>query len=252
MTQLASLALCVFGALPCAHEEKHAVSNSDLKSEFESRYAAWRQKIKEDFRFVSDGDLYTRCREFDRIVDLGAPVVPLLVEKITTSAAEKELVDIVLYRAVERITKKRFGSTTELLDWWKSRHVVANEFETAYTRWKNAKAKAPAALLLRSDEQVYDDAAKVIKTRVSRTELGRAYTAMRELGIDVLPLIIGKLKDRDFDLLPLFGELTDGNALTEIGTLQERAEFTVSWWEANKKDWLLPPVSAAKLKDDKR
>ena len=96
---------------------------------------------------------------------------------------------------------------------------------------------------------VYDDVSKQVETKVTRTDLGQAYQGINDLGIDALPLIVDRIKHADYDLLPLFGELTGGEGVTHVGSLEERISFTLEWWETNKKDWLLPPGSAAKLKD---
>ncbi len=126
-------------------------------------------------------------------------------------------------------------------------------FETHFARWKELRSKG--ASVLRTDQIVvsFEDN-QLVPRKTTKTEpLGEAYDGMRDLGIDVLPLIAIRLKAGHDDMLLLFSELTDGKG--DPGRFFDtapRIRMALQWWEANKQDWLLPPVSAAKLKEDKR
>jgi hypothetical protein len=222
--------------------------NAVLRAEFERRYTAWRGTEK--FTALSDVTKLAEIESFHEIVLLGPSAIPFMIERIEESRRMSDPFGHILHIAVRRITKASFPPAADVVSWWKSRGDLPARFEKHYTNWKQARAKGP--LVLQTEQHVYNDSTKRIERKLTETELGQAYKALRDLGIDALPLIVEKVKAGDLDLLPLFDELTDGIGHTYVGTLQERAKFTLNWWEANKKDWLVPPVSAAKLKDDKR
>ena len=140
----------------------------------------------------------------------------------------------------------------EVVDWWKSRPETPARFEKEFKRWKEVNRERP--MVLEVQQKIYDNQRKLILTETTKTELGRAYDRLREFGIDALPVIVEKIKAGEYDLLPLFGELTDGIGANYGGTLPERAEYVLSGLKGNGENWwyLLPPVSAAKLKEDKR
>jgi hypothetical protein len=93
---------------------------------------------------------------------------------------------------------------------------------------------------------------RLIEKQARRTELGHAYDGLRDLGIDALPFAFERIKSGDSDLLPLVRDLTDGAADSGVGALEDRALNSLNWWASHAKKWTLPPVSAAKLKEEKR
>ena len=61
------------------------------------------------------------------------------------------------------------------------------------------------------------------------------------MGIDVLPLLIEKLDQNDYDALPFVDKLTDGVGTFSRRNAADRASGTLFWWKSHKDDWLLPP-----------
>ncbi len=231
------------------------------RAEFQHRISAWKEEqVRRRFVLYDSFERYTQCESYERIVALGIRAVPLFVEEAEKSLETKDLNQIRLQRALERITKRKFrppgahpaGSylcPEVVVAWWKARPQAPVEFEKHYARWKQARANG--ILSLETTEKVYDDSRKIFITKVTKTELGKAYDAMREFGIEAIPFVIEKLKAKDYDLLPLISELTLDEGHTQSGTMEQRVEFTLDWWESEKDKWLLPPVSAARLRDAK-
>ena len=148
-------------------------------------------------------------------------------------------------KALARLTKvDSLRKREQWITWYTVTRLGApKQFQQAYDRWKNLKAQLGEEYpVIKTVETVYVDASKSLSTRVTTTEFGRAYNALKDVGIDTLPLIVEKLKEGDYDLLPIFEELTDGEgARPGGGWPKDRAEFAVQWWEEHKQDWLVPP-----------
>jgi hypothetical protein len=198
--------------LPVAHAETR-----DAPQELERLYAAWK-----DATHVTPWDSQAAARSeevFDRIVALGIPAVPAIIERM-------ERGDTDLARALERITKKceepppggsivggSPDATRFYLYWWhEGRSETARRFNSWYNEGQQLKEQG----------------------RIS--EARKRYTHIVGLGLDALPLIVEKVKAGDADLLPMFNTLTD-NALGKQPTIAS----AVAWWEANKDKCTLPP-----------
>lgn len=69
------------------------------------------------------------------------------------------------------------------------------------------------------------------------------YKRIKSLGIEIIPLIMEKLKKKEYDLIPLLDYLTD-NAIsdkefeTDLDSKQ-KADIWIEWFENNKKDWTI-------------
>jgi len=249
-------------------------ASPELRAVFEHRYSAWTKYIA-PYDGTSSTVLLDAWAEsglqspgFQHIVELGPEAVPFMVHAIEDNGLLHPA--SLLSFAVAKITRKSFGLTPEemrghfqsgdeiatlkrirqqVLDWWTSRPQTSALFESAYGRWKVAKKKGIRVLEI--TERTYDAERNLIMPKATHTDLGLAYQALRELGIEALPLIAEKVKGGEHDLLPLFAELSDSRGITERGSLPERANSTLQWWEKHKHNWLLPSASAAKLKDPK-
>ncbi|MBM3301869.1 MAG: hypothetical protein FJY85_18195 [Deltaproteobacteria bacterium] len=215
---------------------------------FEHRYQAWKTWIREH----PLSSVVTGCAEFQAIVALGPTALPFILEKLEL---EQNPQDSALRSAVWCITWKRFPKhewpegtfgdpKTEAkmyLRWYANwQEDTRQRFDKAYERWKQLKRDSAKQAVLRANEVVYDDEAKTVSEATRTTRLGEVYQEMRDLGIAILPLIVDKLKARDYDLLPLLGQLTGAQGLSATGTVEERVAFTLAWWENSKHKWLIP------------
>jgi hypothetical protein len=230
-----------------------------LRTQFDSSYAGLEAKLKDArnpqpysssrYDGPPKAELWNYYPDYRTLWGLGPAAVPFMVEKIAAGSNPPWISGVVLADLVKEMTKVRLAPNADLIAWWKSRGEVSAKFDKAYAQWKQAKAKEPSFLQI--EETVFDDDKKIIEIKMKKTVLGQAYDAMRDLGIDGLPLAMERIKKGDHDLLPLVRELTDGAGDTVSGTLEERVAATLDWWTSQERKWTLPPVSAAKLKDPK-
>jgi len=203
---------------------------------------------------------------FLAIVELGPPAVPYMIEQVREHGRTYG-------GALGRITKWRYHVDREepvtgdyvwhvrefpeirkdtgppdyrvvVIHWWDhGRRQTPAKFEEAYREWMALlrKGEVRNRPLWREEVVYYPES---VARRKVNTPLGDAYEAMRDLGIDVLPLIVEKLRAGEFSLLPLLAELTDGwafNGAVAGVPLDAEAQFAIGWWERNKDKWLLPP-----------
>ena len=231
--------------------------NADTARNFARLYAAWREYRESGaVRILSHAAPMFESRQFKDIVALGPRVVPLLVEKLESDPncwplgkAIEEVARLKLRRRYDKIARRTvFADFPEMPErvnpyayWWRTgRRMRRTKFDGAYEKWKAARLSGVTTL--RTEVAALQPESFTIENVVHKTSLGEAYEEMRSMGIDILPLLIQKFNDGDHDLLPLFGELTDGRGITHIGSLKDRVRFTLEWWEKNKEDWLLPPA----------
>jgi hypothetical protein len=185
-------------------------------------------------------EVFRKCDEYGRLMALGPRAVPFFVEEIASMEknlngaarddARRTVPVFPLREAVERIVRKEFKEGEEVVAWWQSRGDVPARFRQASTQWQ--RLKEDGRMQLEVAETVFDDRSKTLQVRRTRTERGKAYFAIRELGIDALPLIVETLKAGDHELLPIFAEL-GGNRYPadRAGTLAEQARTALKWWE---------------------
>jgi len=220
-----------------------AQADVDTRTLFEQRFSSW-----DNWCTVQGNHLLTIGPEFKGLVDLGPPATGLLVEKMKKADAHQAGA---LAEALLRITKKRYPPTilkpddaakrvALLSQWWQEgRKGTKAAFTTAVAHWKTAKAKSK---LLEVDAMTisYDDVNKTIvrKPTQEMTDLQRAYDELDNMGIEILPCLIEQFQAGEYDLLPLFSELSRVGATGK--TVEERAQSLRKWWEAHKEMWVLP------------
>jgi hypothetical protein len=231
--------------------------DGDLREQFDARYQAWRKKIDRACKgFPHELEIYREWSEFERLVDLGPNAVPFFIEKIDESAkfAKDDTPPrdpaFLLDGVVGRIVHKKFKDTKEVLSWWQTRGEAPVRFRQAYEQWKQAKRDGQS--LLQVEETVFDERTKRPQARQTRTELGKAYFAILDLGIDALPFIVDTIKAGDYDLLPIYGVVGGWRFPPErAGSLAEQAKEALEFWEKHRDDRVLPPAPAAQQKEQK-
>ncbi len=217
----------------------------DVTVAFPQEYQAWRDWVAQNptKKNVTDN------KEFKAFYGLGAQAVPLMIAKMQQSPDEA----FPLADAVAHITQKVFtadqypdGNVNNLSEgaklyvaWWATgRKDIAATFEKFYTDWKAAKKDGENIISM--DEVVYDSVTMTVKPiKNSQTPFGDAYYGMKNLGIDILPLIITKVQANDYNLLPLFSELTGGKAHYDP-KIEKRVKNVLGWWEKNQDKLTLP------------
>ena len=77
-----------------------------------------------------------------------------------------------------------------------------------------------------------------LKDQGKKEEAEQKFQRIKDLGIDVLPLLIDKIQQGDTSLIPAVAYLTD-KKVPESASPSE----CVSWWAANKAKFTLPPAT---------
>jgi len=226
----------------CAEPENADSSLADIDSTFERLYDDWVASLTRVMGFSSIVDrqkCFDDNVEFQRIIALGTPAVPMIVKKLEENNW--------LGYALHRITKyawheKRLGGKPEEFVWtveefpavrsphrppdstllWKrwwleERRQTPERFAGLYEQWQALKREGKVGEAVEKQQRIKD------------------------LGIDALPLVVEKVKQGDAGLIAVMSYLTDGK-LPESA----KPEECVSWWAANKDKWTLPPPETAR------
>jgi len=171
---------------------------------------------------------------YQKIVGLGVEAVPLILTRMRTHPfIATALLDITKWRYhIKRtgdVPKEFVWTVEEFPDevgttgppdgirlcerWWTEfRKQVPERFSTLYGEWQGLKKEGKSK------------------------EADEKFQRIKDLGIDVLPLLVEKVQKGDTDLIPAIAYLTD-KKMPESATAAE----CISWWEANKEKWTLPP-----------
>lgn len=244
----ARIALCLFGGLAglaaCAQNAPEPIT-----AQFTQRFAAWQNWVagQPGRALLTIGDAYRD------LVDLGPSAAPFFAEKMLAAGNPNEAA--AMAEALARVTDKRFGREEwpagKYLDpvirvrlyvqWWKQgRQQTAADFDRLYARWTALKAQGDLVFTREVYIVTYDDEQKALvsKRTQQQTELANVYDDLTDIGVDILPLIIEKFNTNDYDLLPIFRELT--HIVPRGQNLDEQIAYCVKWWEANKEEWMIP------------
>ena len=242
-----TLLLCYTGI--SAAFAQTAEDKLDIKAEFGQRFAAW----SEWSATQSARSMLTIGSEYHNLIELGPKATPFFAEKMLHSANAREA--SAMADALARVTNRRFSheqwpagkyldsaTKVELYSrWWtEGRKENKASFDRLSARWKELKAKGVLLFTRDVDTAIYDDEQKMIRTNRTKekTELAQVYEEIGNLGIDCLPLIIDQFNAGDYDLLPIFRDLT--RYAPHGKNPAERAKSCADWWEVNKGDWLIP------------
>ena len=240
--------LLVFAGLAAGAQTTPKPAPEPIQVKFDRCFTAWQTWVAGQ----PERALLTIGEEYRDMVDLGPQAAPYLAERMLAAETPRE--GSALAEALARVTDKRFPRAQwpvgKYLDpavrldlysrWWQEgRAQTAADFDRLYARWKELKAKG---LVFVRDVYVvtYDDEMKTVvpKRDLQRTELADVYDALNDMGIDILPLIAEKFAAKDYDLLPIFRDLT--HVVPRGRDLDEKVAYCVKWWEANKGEWIIP------------
>jgi hypothetical protein len=215
------------------------VEATDTEGDFEYWYKQWDTSLSKAASFSSIMDLDARYYDnpfYQKILGLGVDAVPLILAKMKTDPRiGKALIDITKWcYHINRVGDgdQRVWTVDEFPDeigttgppdgirlcerWWTEfRKQVPVRFSALYAEWQGLKKEG--------------------KSKEAEEKLQR----IKDLGIDVLPLLVERVQKGDTDLIPAIAYLTD-KKMPESATAAE----CVSWWAANKEKWTLPPPTA--------
>ena len=196
------------------NQASRAADAAPPETEFEKAYRRWKVEIATtpEISNASDTRMFS-CQSFKDLVNLGLPVLPEVVAKLSE--------DVLLAPAVYQISRKRFPDevtrklyTNEQVrrhyqTWWSTAEQdTATSFTEEFGKWKQAKleGKHPEA-----------------KTRLEH---------VKDLGRLALPHLFGNIAKGETDLIPIASELVNG-AFSPTATPAQCEQ----WWSQNKAKW---------------
>lgn len=216
-----------------------SVAVGDVEADLEQYYKEWDSSLDEIVGIKSTMDIPTCFDDnpyYHKIVGLGVEAVPLILTRLRTHPfIGTALLDITKWRYhINRIGDgdQRIWTVDEFPDeigttgppdgirlcerWWTEfRKQVPDRFSALYAEWQGLKKEGKSK------------------------EADEKFQRIKDLGIDVLPLLVEKVQKGDTDLIPAIAYLTE-KKMPESATAAE----CVSWWAANKEKWPLPPPTA--------
>jgi len=216
--------------------------------ELERLYNAWLRFLEEPGPRLSSGSLQTRNPHFEAIVAKGSRAVPFLVGKLESSSRAD--ISSFLMRALSRMTRVRPLSREEArgmsttarakawVAWFKSLHEnTALRLPEKAAAWRRlAEGTKPA---LWRETTFYNADLGELQSRKEATEAGRAYQAVLDLGVPVLPLLVERLRSGETCHVPIFEELTNSRASVHGPNAATTSRNCIRWWDRNKKDWII-------------
>lgn len=214
--------------------------DNDFEKEFEEKYQAWKEYISQpEIALLSYSGPRFECQEFEEIIKLGIPALPFIIKKM-----EAETKRQFLWKAFTEFSKIKIDGKYDkvqnkvifpdypewdekeqiCLYWWYEGYKKTDSlFKKYYTLYVQSKKKS--IFFSQKSTRYY-------------------YFKIRDLGIQVIPLIIETAKKGDDDLLQLLPHLTDKNIsdekLSKTKSREEKVKYCEEWWEENKEDWTIP------------
>ncbi len=213
----------------------------DFEKEFEEKYQAWKEYISQP-EIMLDSDSTTRieCKEFSALRNLRIDSIPFMIEKMKEDKVAYHYlgdpVSHILKLKIESIyikeeTKFIYPDYPEVKD---NEHIIIYWWTKGYKK-TDSLFKKYYTLYVQS---------RNISIFLSQKSTRYYYFKIRDLGIQVIPLIIETAKKGDDDLLKLLPYLTNNNIskekLSETKSREEKVKYCEEWWEENKEDWTIP------------
>jgi hypothetical protein len=227
--------LRVLGGGPCT-----ADAPQPLAATFEAKYQAWLVHIRTPEVLLSgSGRPYVDCPEFQAIVEMGPPVLPLLFTKAHQDPKNEGW----MYAAVARIAHCHFDSVEHAVAWWRngSRETSTKSAELI-ARWDGLAAGDEVVLW--TLETVYlNGYNEVTSRRRNVTPAGQVYQALENMGIAILPHLAEEFKQGKYAFVDMAYALTDNAPPMpqEIPvSVEGKAKGFLAWWEQNKAQWTIP------------
>jgi len=212
-----------------------AYSRENINVDFEKEYQNWLALINMPEIYLSSiSTLRTDNDEFRKIIQLGLPVVPLLINKIKQKSVNSQWLPFavvsILKMKIDTIFNKNLNKFIYI------DYPNFDNKENFILYWWDEGRKETSSIFNKYCA-VYEAAVKENGKDVSKELLMK----IKGLGIDALPYIVEKMKGGYEYLIPVFIDLTtvkdSEKNLKETSTKEE----CFKWWEENKEDWLLPP-----------
>jgi len=228
------LALCA--GLLAVPARSPADEPGDVRRAFEERFANWQARSGKVVQLSHVGP-YLQNEEFAALVALGPRIAPMLMEKYEAARGDVLVEAAVL--AVCRLEDLAPHSTLE--EWWRRGGPDEVYLAGVYAKWKAAKTGQEVRLW--AEEVSYSDGSKKISRTRTWTTPGRAWEALRRVGLPVIPFANERFREDDYDLYEILRELTDNKApeswVTGPPDPKWRQKY-LAWWEHHKDEWVIP------------
>lgn len=234
-THFAMFFVCV-GAIALHTLQGHADPSAELRRQFEERYQRWQDALSKPNSLGPNSSIDPGWAELHAIVALGPQVTPLLIEKLEQTRSAGSGIQLRgVVAALGLATWKRFPKSAWpdgkfahpaaeahlFLKWWrKDRKNVPTEFARLYDEWR---------------EHVEHDQPK---------QADAVLTRIKDMGLDVLPLVVAKIQAGDDALVPLVNRICRRKVAGEDPT----RERVLAWWKREKDKWTLPAYEEPKKK----
>jgi len=175
----------------------------DVRAAFERSYALW----KEDCELVTASSLpeaRLKSPHYQEIIDLGIPAVPLIVAK--------------------RREDPKFH-------WigWAFQEITGVSGSPSHTPWAKE-------LIVDWWEGGQKQADERVDTLIAQGKTEQ----VRYLGVAALPRLMERIESGEHELASVAEQITRGKAQFAGQTAEQKATSCLSWWQANKADWIVP------------
>jgi len=178
------------------------------------------------------------------MVALGPRCLPFLLDVVEDEPPdEHELLCVVvgiMKTPLDLIAARKTGSFRQ---WTRSKlrngyKDAGRRFPDLMRKWQEEQTGAKGQVLWQ-DVTSLDPEFKVLRTKRERSQLGRIYGQVRELGIFVLPVLMDEFRKGQYEFVSIVPELTDGNARLRGGRAEDMARAHLAWWEEHRTEWLI-------------
>jgi hypothetical protein len=230
---LIGVTACTLGALgpPLASP----ATDDELRRAFDQRFGAW--QAHRAAIASSRMEPYFDCPQFQQLIALGPRIAPMLMEKYRAAPGDHFVGWAV--QSVSRCQRLREGWSLE--QWWERGGPDEAYLAALYAKWKAAKRGEKPVLW--TEQVTFLDHDKKIGRPREWTPAGRAWEALRDVGLPIIPFANERFREDDYDLYEIVRELTDNKApegpVTGPPGRRWRQEY-LAWWEQHKDEWTIP------------
>ncbi|RJP27831.1 MAG: hypothetical protein C4527_12340 [Candidatus Omnitrophota bacterium] len=254
-------------------------ANTNISQQFELRFKAWQDyfgfqdKPTNEGKFTVDhtsktssiASDYVNVDVFQKIVDLGVPALPFIVERMKKIPNNQKSYISYAFSSISKTNfhDRKWGRTPfydRIIEWWENeRKNLRTEFEARYEKWRNVPQSERKKGPYLSDwyrgfydnPEEYEKAYAKWKSMPEGKEKERLrplakteYQQVLDLGVGVLPFAMEKIASGDHELIDAVHYWTNDQIrtlATEKGIAGDAMPaFILNWWNENQENWLLP------------
>lgn len=207
---------------------------SDVRAEFDRHYTEW---CRERAEWISQNPYASSLpvlSDGKAIVDMGAPALPFLMDKLSDMLANSVLdnrLSADVTSLVRHITWRRFQDSEYPDGVPVDNHRV--EIQLYLNWWRKVRGDGP-----RRVESLYARWDKMTKDGLAEPATKVPLDEIRNMGIEALPFVMDKIQNGDERLVPFVSKIMR----KQIGGETPTKQSVLDWWNANKAKLTLPPL----------